>query len=206
MKKTIRLSESDLHRLIKESVKRVINEAYLYTKGINPKDLRISGYWTQDGYAQWEANVDNGWYSFRGTYDGVECTLDEIVQGHSGYGHSIEIDDEAIEWFNQNLADKVKTWIENYAENQTYDESKIRKVVKESVRRILKEGNDPLGWNYGGGYQVCIFPTRNGGMKASVIEIGSPVREDALQVCYTGTLEDCEARAEKWNAKNYWNR
>ena len=144
MKKIVRLSESDLHRVIKESVKRVINEAYLYTKDINPKDLRISGYWTQDGYAQWEANLDNGWYSFRGTYDGVECELDEIVQGHSGYGHPIEIDDEAIEWFNQNLADKVKAWIETYAENQTYNESKLRRVIKESVKRILKETYNPF--------------------------------------------------------------
>lgn len=81
-------------------------------------------------------------------------------------------------------------------------ESDLHRIVKESVRRILKEDNDPLGWNHGGGYQVCVFPTRNGGVKASVIEIGSPVREDALQVCHVGTLEDCEARAEEWNMKN----
>jgi len=117
MKRTIRLTESGLHQVIKESVKRILNESYLNTNDINVDDVRVNGYWTEDGYAEWEARVDNGWYTFRGTYDGVDCELDEIIQGHSGHGHQIDIDDEAIEWFNQNLSDKVKSWINNNADS-----------------------------------------------------------------------------------------
>ena len=81
-------------------------------------------------------------------------------------------------------------------------ESDLHRIVKESVRRILKEDNGTLGRYYSGGYQVCVFPTSNGGAKAYVIEIGSPVRGNALQVCYLGTLEKCEAIADEWNKKN----
>lgn len=78
-------------------------------------------------------------------------------------------------------------------------ESDLHRIVKESVRRILKEDN-------GGRYQVCIFPLSNGGMTARAVEVGNPAIEDALHAGYVGTLEDCEARAEKWNDKNYWNK
>ena len=94
-----------------------MNESHLYTDDINPDDLQVSGHWTDDGYAEWEAKVDNGWYTFRGTYDGFDCELDEIIEGHSGHAVQHDIDDEAIDWFNETIADKVKVWLNNHAES-----------------------------------------------------------------------------------------
>lgn len=147
MKKTIRLTESDLHKIIKNTANLILDESYLYTNDININDLRVNGHWTEDGYAEWEASVDNGWYTFRGTYNGIDCELDEIIEGHSGYGHQHDIDDEAVEWFNQNLADKVKSWLDNDSSVQTESrkrtvkltESDLHKVITESVKRILRE-------------------------------------------------------------------
>ena len=66
---------------LKESIRKTLNESYLYTKDIDTRDLRINdAHWTEDGYAEWEAKVDNGWYTFRGTYNGVDCELDEIIE------------------------------------------------------------------------------------------------------------------------------
>lgn len=109
--------ESKLRSIVRESIKRVVNESYLYTKDINTDDLRINGHWTEDGYAEWEASVDNGWYTLRGTYDGHDCELEEIIEGHSGHGHQHEIDDDAIDWFNQNICDRVKSWLDKYAKD-----------------------------------------------------------------------------------------
>ena len=107
------VSESHIKRTLRQS----LNESYLYTKDIDTSDLRINAHWTDDGYAEWEATVDNGWYTFRGTYNGVDCELDEIIEGHSGYGSQHNIDDDAIEWFDENLRDKIATWIEKYADD-----------------------------------------------------------------------------------------
>lgn len=111
------LSESSVRNIVRESIKRVINESYLYTKDINTDDLRINGHWTEDGYAEWEASVDNGWYTLRGTYDGHDCELEEIIEGHSGHSIQHNIDDDAIDWFNQNICDRVKSWLDKYAED-----------------------------------------------------------------------------------------
>ena len=115
MKHRIRLSESSLHRIIKESVKKVLRESYFDC--IDTNDLRINAHWTEDGYAEWEARVDNGWFTFRGTYDGYDCDLDFFMTGHSGYGHEYTVDDEIVEWFNNNLRDKVISWINKYADS-----------------------------------------------------------------------------------------
>lgn len=94
-----------------------MNESHLYTNDINPDDLKVSGHWTGDGYAEWEAKVDNGWYTFRGTYDGFDCELDEIIEGHSGHAVQHNVDDEAIDWFNETIADKIKVWLNEHEED-----------------------------------------------------------------------------------------
>ena len=94
-----------------------MNESHLYTGDINANDLRVSGVWNEDGYIEWEAKVDNGWYTFRGTYNGFDCELDEIIEGHSGHAVQHDIDDEAIDWFNETIADKVKVWLNEHEED-----------------------------------------------------------------------------------------
>ena len=147
MKRTIKLSESDLSRLIKESAKQILGESYLYTKNINTDDLRvIGGNWTEDGYLEWEARVDNGWYTFRGTYNGIDVELDEIIEGHSGHGHQHGIDDDALEWFNQNLSDKIKSWLDN--NNGIQAESKMKRTVKlteSDLHRIIEQAINEIG-------------------------------------------------------------
>lgn len=118
------IGESKLRNIVRESIKRVVNESYLYTKDINTDDLRINGHWTEDGYAEWEASVDNGWYTLRGTYDGHDCELDEIIEGHSGHSVQHSIDDDTIDWFNQNICDRVKSWLDKYAEDYSEWHSK----------------------------------------------------------------------------------
>jgi len=118
-------NESKIRNIVRESIKRVVNESYLYTKDINTDDLRINGHWTEDGYAEWEATVDNGWYTLRGTYDGHDCELEEIIEGHSGHAHQHDIDDDAIDWFNQNICDRVKSWLDKYAEDYSEWHSKM---------------------------------------------------------------------------------
>jgi len=117
MSKIIRLNERDFHKLIKESVSKILKESYLCTNEIDTSDLRINAHWTEDGYAEWEAKIDNGWYTLRGTYNGVDCELDEIMTGHSGFGHQCDIDDETIQWFDENLRDEIINWIEEYADD-----------------------------------------------------------------------------------------
>lgn len=110
-------NESKIRNIVRESIKKVVNESYLYTKDINTDDLHINGHWTEDGYAEWEATVDNGWYTLRGTYDGHNCELEEIIEGHSGHSVQHSIDDDTIDWFNQNICDIVKSWLDKYAED-----------------------------------------------------------------------------------------
>lgn len=120
-KQIIRLTESDIHRIVKRSVNKILKEAYLHTNGINVDGFTSkSAKWTEDGYVEWEVSVDNGWYTFRGTYDGHDCELEEIIEGHSGHGHQIDIDDEALEWFNDNLKDDIIDWLED--ESQDFDD------------------------------------------------------------------------------------
>lgn len=118
-------NESKIRNIVRESIKKVVNESYLYTKDINTDDLRINGHWTEDGYAEWEATVDNGWYTLRGTYDGHNCELDEIIEGHSGHSVQHSVDDDTIDWFNQNICDRVKSWLDKYAEDYSEWHSKM---------------------------------------------------------------------------------
>lgn len=96
MKKTIRLSESDLHRMIKESVKRALSEGEAWANQ-PPID---------EFHPDW-------WY------------------------YRQEVEPEGIEDFDplMDLSD------EEYDEHlrQEFGESKLRRVIKESVKRILKE-------------------------------------------------------------------
>lgn len=110
-------TESRVRGIVHETMKRMLTEARLFTGDINVNDLRVNGVWNEDGYIEWEAKVDNGWYTFRGTYNGFDCELDEIIEGHSGHGHQIDIDDEAIEWFDNNLADNIKAWLDEHEED-----------------------------------------------------------------------------------------
>lgn len=120
----IRLSESQLHRVIKESVNKVLNELYIGGSQVDFSDWHIRRMMvTEDGYYEFEAVTDNNWYALRGTYDGNgNIDFNELLRGHSGYGRLIPITDKLQRWFDiyasQELIEKLDYWIKN----DLYDE------------------------------------------------------------------------------------
>lgn len=99
-----------------EYQKQQMKESTLYTDDVDTSDLRVSVEpYNEDGYCEWEATCDNGWYTFRGTYANGDCELDDVISGHSGYGHQHAVDDEMRDWFYNNLYDTVVSEIEAQA-------------------------------------------------------------------------------------------
>lgn len=128
-KKLIRLTENDLHRIVKESVNRVINEIHLGNGSIDFDDWHITSLKSnEDGYYEFEARCDNDWYTLRGSYYGNgEIELDFLLSGHSGYGRQIPINKKLQRWFDiygrKELTDEIEYWIyNNMVEEPNYDE------------------------------------------------------------------------------------
>ena len=133
MKKIIRLTESDLHRIVKECVNMAINEAAL--KGKSGKTYSLHG------------NDEESW--------DIVSRLRQKKSGNSNYNTMRdEKNAEEIDAKNHpnrrslNNANRVNALLKRTS-NASKDimaanESFIRKIVKESVNRILKETNDHL--------------------------------------------------------------
>ena len=128
-KKLIRLTENNLHRIVKESVNRVINEINLGNGSIDFDDCHITSLKSnEDGYYEFEARCDNDWYTLRGSYYGNgEIELDFLLSGHSGYGRQIPINKKLQRWFDiygrKELTDEIEYWIDNnMVEEPNYDE------------------------------------------------------------------------------------
>jgi hypothetical protein len=137
MKKVIRLTESDLHNIVKESVNRILKEGFnQFSDGdfasegnpyevddynpiseiehITPQDLRKVYVWeTSDSYYEFEADYGEGMstaVSFRGSFDG-DFNINHVILGHSGFGREMNPRDiqtsQFEEWFNTTLGDKL---------------------------------------------------------------------------------------------------
>ena len=104
-KKLIRLTENNLHRIVKESVNRVINEINLGNGSIDFDDWHITSLKSnEDGYYEFEARCDNDWYTLRGSYYGNgEIELDFLLSGHSGYGRQIPINKKLQSGYERNI-------------------------------------------------------------------------------------------------------
>ena len=147
MKKVIRLTESDLHKIIMGSVKRIIKEGFdQFSDGdfasegnpyemdtynpisevehIIPQDLRNVYVWeTGDSDYEFEADYGEGMseaVSIRGSFDG-DFTIDDVVLGHSGFGRQMNRSDvqssQFDEWFNTTLGDHLARVIYNKIDN-----------------------------------------------------------------------------------------
>ena len=136
MKRTVRLTESDLHRIVKETVNRAINEVAL--KGKSGKTYSLHG------------NDEESW--------DIVSRLRQKKSGNSNYNtmrdekNAEEID--AKKHPNRrslNNANRVNALLKRTS-NASKDimaanESKLSRIVKESVNRILKEGfTKPSNW------------------------------------------------------------
>lgn len=137
MKRVLRMTESDLHNIIKESVNRILKEGFnQFSDGdfastgnpyevdtynpisevehITPQDLRKVYVWeTGDSYYEFEADYGEGMstaVSFRGTFDG-DFSVDHVILGHSGFGRQMNPKDiqtpQFEEWFNNTLGEKL---------------------------------------------------------------------------------------------------
>ena len=133
MKKIIRLTESELRDVVKESVARILKEDFnQFSDGdfasegnpyeldeynpiseienITPQDLRKVYVWeTGDSYYEFEADYGEGMstaVSFRGSFDG-SFHIDDVILGHSGFGRQMNPKDiqtsQFEEWFNSTL-------------------------------------------------------------------------------------------------------
>lgn len=134
MNKIIRLTESDLHQIIENSVRRILKEDFnQYSDGdfastgdpyemgdddidptsdvshLKPEDLTKVYVWdTGDSYYDFEAVYDD--VSFRGSFDG-DFNIEDVVIGHSGYGHQMNPNDvhtsQFENWFNSTLGENL---------------------------------------------------------------------------------------------------
>ena len=111
MKQKIKLRESELKQMIAESMKRVLRETAETIGPFVNNRAAFSGLKTK------KEQMDSDWNDLRDTYP---------------YGGEIPFDYQDADW-NMSQYDKPKR-IEDYM-----DESNIHKIVKESIKNILKE-------------------------------------------------------------------
>ena len=133
MKRTIRLTESELHNVIAESVKRILGEDIdgdnhiFEVQNITPDMLRhLWVFETGGSYYDFEAvyrfEAAYGDVSFRGYYASDGLHVDEVIIGHSGTGREMDkrdLQSEQFEqWFDDTLKDsltqKLEMKIDNY--------------------------------------------------------------------------------------------
>ena len=164
MKRIIRLTESELHNVIAESVKRILGEDIdgdnhiFEVQDITPDMLEhLWVFETGDSYYEFEANY--GWVTFRGVYASDGLHVDEVIIGHSGAGRQMDnrdLQSEQFEqWFDGTLKDSLTQKVEMKIDNGDFanetNESRIHKTIKfkesdlhkmivESVKQTLNEG------------------------------------------------------------------
>lgn len=123
MKRRIRLSESDLHRVIKESVKRIVNETIF-----NDDSGDLCWEPAEDTKYSIGPEGSNGWPKLLNKDDGSET-------GYQIYG-----------W--EELPNNRRYSLWNSKTGNSHDrisESRLHRIIKESVKRVLKENADYKG-------------------------------------------------------------
>lgn len=140
-KNMVKLTESEVRSLIRESIKNVkkTNKRQLhegvYLGDIDTSDARVNlDSINEDGFGEFTVTCDNGWYTFVGTY-GTTVELDYVIVGHSGHGRQEVADDEITAWFEENLASEVEMAIQeegNQDDYFTYEAKKSSKKLTES--------------------------------------------------------------------------
>lgn len=126
MKRIIRLTESELHNVIAESVKRILGEDIdgdnhiFEVQDVTPDMLEhLWVFETGDSYYEFEANY--GWVTFRGVYASDGLHVDEVIIGHSGAGRQMDnrdLQSEQFEqWFDGTLKDSLTQKVEMKIDN-----------------------------------------------------------------------------------------
>lgn len=131
-KKLVRLTESDLHKIVKESAKRIMKEVAL--KGKSGKTYSLHGTDPESWAVMSRLRGKNGY--FPNTPQHYHACRDE--------DNWIELDDKAHPNLrSRNNANRINAMM-NRIDDKSKDimaanESKLSRIVKESVNRILKE-------------------------------------------------------------------
>ena len=131
-KKLIRLTESDLHKIVKESAKRIMKEVAL--KGKSGKTYSLHGTDPESWAVMSRVRGKSGY--FPNTPQHYHACRDE--------DNWIELDDKAHPNLrSRNNANRINAMM-NRIDDKSKDimaanESKLSRIVKESVNRILKE-------------------------------------------------------------------
>ena len=132
MKQKIRLTEGDLHRIVKESVKRIMKEVAL--KGKSGKTYSLHGTDPESWAVMSRVRGKNGY--FPNTPQHYHACRDE--------DNWIELDDKAHPNLRtRNNANRINAMM-NRIDDKSKDimaanESKLSRIVKESVEKILSE-------------------------------------------------------------------
>lgn len=200
MKKTIRLNQSGLRNLIRESVKRALMETELtydvdnFSGRWNKTEPNMDDFIDPEGYLDDPNNNphhDEEWDEYVDDFDGDVKAAEEDyswnlhdtqpvapgVGGHYTVGkNGVENDvDDAIainnrrlygdekakdrianraraKWTNgKNSPEDIEDWTDDmrFTRPEAFGESKLRSIVKESVKRVLKEDYKAGEWNEG---------------------------------------------------------
>jgi hypothetical protein len=133
-KKLIRLTENDLHKIVEESAKRIMKEVAL--KGKSGKTYSLHGTDPESWAVMSRVRGKNGY--FPNTPQHYHACRDE--------DNWIELDDKAHPNLrSRNNANRINAMM-NRIDDKSKDimaanESKLSRIVKESVNRILKESD-----------------------------------------------------------------
>ena len=127
MKKIIRLTESDLHRIVENTVRKALNELNVGNGDIDFSDLHVTYLFgpNEDGYYEFEAKFDGDWYTLAGRYSRGDIEYDSFLSGHSGYGHQITLDERLRDWLDENVSGKL-----------------AREIARRISRGMVDEPND----------------------------------------------------------------
>ena len=183
MKRTIRLTESDLHRVIKESVNQILSERIKSEKGMNDDEVvnrRMKNYLDDRNemlgdnpdISDYQAEPEEGWYEYfnkqrKAKHNATQNHNDvHEYQNFDNYSSNDEMFNDAVEAIE--MSDGIIDFHEWYPAFQDYvepdeaeevfnralrkcgylNENKLNRVIKESVRKVLREDKDYYHLNH----------------------------------------------------------
>lgn len=137
-KKAIRITESDLHRIVKESVQKIINEI-----GDTPRGQRALGAVAARSIHRMHNALDDDQPEEAAYWDNVANDAARI--GHNNvnpdWDEETEYFDDGVDYWHDNLRQYESKNIKKDLIRLT--ESDLYRIVKESIDEIAKEGQEP---------------------------------------------------------------
>ena len=148
MKQTIKLKESELKQMIAESVRRILKESGEYYT-VRPNSFAKDDRLAAKGYVKNSANMPNPDYDdvspysdYRGDYYAAgERDSEKMFNDNEKLSKKEKISQKAADRRWQKAADS-RPLHRKGSLNRAFNESCVRSIVKESIRKVLKEEVD----------------------------------------------------------------